>query len=99
MLGYVFNEGHIEVCREWNKQEKALYWEACPRNFLEIVDTLKKLSFLCDGVYVLFKDATMQIILFQREPLDLFTKLKLSSNEKHVEINERLKEYLLSIED
>lgn len=97
---FLFNEGKIveKECIEERDGEK-LYFQKSPRNFLELIDTLKKLSFLCNGVYVVLLDAQMEILLFKRDSLELFTKLSLSIEPLKLELNERLKEFLISIEE
>jgi hypothetical protein len=97
---FLFDKGMIsEVEQVIEGNGDRLYFRKAPRNFLELSDELKKLSFLCDGVYVAFSDSNMEIFLFKRDSLELFTKLVLSKEHCLLENNERLKDFLFSIED
>lgn len=93
---FLFLNGKITEVDSVDRTEgQRLYFHKVPRNFLELSDELKKLSFLSDAVYVALDDAGMTIFLHERESLDLFTKLVLSNEEMTLPVNERLKEFLL----
>lgn len=99
---FLFNEGKIsEVNDVVEGSGEKIYFHNIPRNFLELSDELKKLSFLCDGVYVVIADTEMEIFFFKRDSLDLFTKLKsqLLSTYASLPINERLRDFLFEMED
>ncbi|PLS19601.1 hypothetical protein CVD28_04070 [Bacillus sp. M6-12] len=97
---FLFENGKIKETPEVIVSEgEKLYFHKSLRNFLELNDELKKLSFLCNGVYVSFSESDMEIFFFKRDSLELFTKLQLSSEPYSLEVNERLKDYLCSIED
>lgn len=96
---FLFFEGTItEVDNAPDAVGTRLYFHKAPRNFLELSDELKKLSFLSDGVYVSVKDEGMEIFLDERDSLELFTKLVLSKDEMTLPTNERLKEFLFQHE-
>lgn len=98
---FLFKEGQITEENEViaGAGEK-MYFHKTPRNFLELSDELKKLSYLCDGVYVVVSESEMEIFLFKRDSLELFTKLdsQLMSDYASLPINERLKDFLYQIE-
>lgn len=99
---FLFNEGSIiEVNKVVEGSGEKMYFQSIPRNFLELSDELKKLSFLCDGVYIVIDDTEMEIFFYRRDSLDLFTKLKsqLLSDYASLPINERLKDFLFEMEE
>lgn len=92
---FLFLNGEIsEVEQVKETVGERLHFHKVPRNFLELSDELKKLSYLSDAVYVIVENEEMSIFLDKRESLELFTKLVLSKDELALPVNERLKDYL-----
>jgi hypothetical protein len=97
---FFFENGNIHECDSIGFHEgEEWYFQSIPRNFLELVNLLKKLSFLCNGIYVSISQENMEILLFKRYSLERFNKLNLSPQPCQIEINERLKDFLFSLND
>lgn len=96
---FLFLNGQISEVEKVNESTgERLYFHKAPRNFMELSDELKKMSFLSDGVYVAVQEHEMSIFFDKRDSLELFTKLLLSEEPFILPVNERFKDFLFEHE-
>lgn len=99
---FLVRDGKIEEISKNQKIEgKCLFLNKVPNNYLELMDELKKLSFVCHAIYITINEKEMSIGFVQRDNLEAFTKVRphLVEEKTLLKVNERLRGYLYALSE
>ena len=99
---YLFKEGKIykltQLTKIENVKEKT-FVKNIPSNFLELIDSLKKASYQCEGIYVFRNDGQIQIAIVQKNDGEFVQKFALSKEVCILPLSEQFEGFLDGVEE